>query len=273
MRLTEVVEQVLPSVVALGSRLVPSKSETAPLFPLIFGTGFVVDRRGIVATNHHVWEELEKIPPPARLAILFPPPQQHKDGSLVGILLRGIRSVALLGEFRPRQPYYGPELPDIAFLQIDVCDLPCLELNRKPNVLRAGEGVATAGFPLGQMPLTLHQKITQISPFVRSGIISSVYPAPSPYPDGFTMDITIQGGTSGSPVFLSESGLVVRMIYALVVDAPNIALAVPSNMIAIGLESALSKGSPDLKDVPTWQSLLDSPGELTLAWDSLGDHR
>ena len=45
MDLPEVVNGVLPAVVALGSRIVPSQNPQVPLFPLIFGTGFLIDPR------------------------------------------------------------------------------------------------------------------------------------------------------------------------------------------------------------------------------------
>jgi S1-C subfamily serine protease len=104
---------------------------------------------------------------------------------------------------------------------------------------------------------------------VRRGIISAVYPAPSRFPDGFTTDIAVQGGNSGSPVFLADSGLVVGMIYAHVVGAENIAMALPANMIATGLESSLDKGAPETTALPTWESLLADEGQSDLGWTVL----
>ena len=131
------------------------------------------------------------------------------------------------------------DVPDIAFLQIDVREVPYLILNREPNVIQIGREVGVAGYPLGERPLTIHGKISQLTATVRRGIISAVYPAPSRFPDGFTTDIAVQGGNSGSPVFLADSGLVVGMIHAHAVGAQNIALALPANKIATGLESSL----------------------------------
>jgi len=267
--LPEVVNRVLPAVVALGSRIVPSQNPQTPLFPLIFGTGFLIDPRGIVVTNNHVAQLLTKLPAEAQLAILYVPEQKKEAGSAAGLLFRKIVGFSLLREFNPGQPYYGEDVPDIAFLQIDVREVPYLVLNREPNVIQIGREVGVAGYPLGDRPLTIHGKISQLTATVRRGIISAVYPAPSRFPDGFTTDIAVQGGNSGSPVFLADSGLVVGMIHAHAVGAQNIALALPSNMIATGLESSLDKGAPDTAAFPTWESLLANEGQTDLGWTIL----
>lgn len=269
MTLPEVIDQVLPAVVALGSRVVPSPNRQAPIFPLIFGTGFLIDPRGVVVTNNHVAQLLAQLPAEARLTVLYVPAQQRKEGLAAGLLFRRILKFAVLGEFRPAQQYYGEDRPDIAFLQIDVKDVPYLKINREPNVIQIGKEVAVAGFPLGDLPLRIHGKISQLTATVRRGIISAIYPAPSPFPDGFTTDIAIQGGNSGSPVFLTQNGLVIGMIHAHAVGAENLALAVPSNMIATGFESSLDKGDLETEGLPTWNSLLDEEGQSDLGWEVL----
>jgi S1-C subfamily serine protease len=266
MSLPDIIERIAPSVVALGSRLVVSRAGQTPAFPRILGTGFVVDSRGIVVTNEHVARALERLPRDSRLAIFFPPIQIVDGKRMQGVILRDILAFSFLGSFLPQQPYYGPAQPDFAFLQVDVKGLTSLELNRAPGVIRTGADVAVAGFPLGDSALTVFGGLNQLSATVRKGIISSVHPSPAPYPDGFTVDVTIQGGNSGSPVFLTESGLVVGILHAHIESAPNFALALPSNMIALGLEASLAERAPNLYRIPTWDSVLKEPAELGLSW-------
>jgi S1-C subfamily serine protease len=66
MTLPDVYEQVRPAIVAFISRLVVHKKGDAPAFPSIIGTGFFIDPRGIVATNRHVIDELQKLSGPMR---------------------------------------------------------------------------------------------------------------------------------------------------------------------------------------------------------------
>jgi hypothetical protein len=44
-------------------------------------------------------------------------------------------------------------------------------------------------YPMGTLPLTALGKLNQVSPFIRHGIVSSVFPMPAALPHGFTTDI------------------------------------------------------------------------------------
>ena len=62
MALPETFEAIRPSVVAFISRIGFAVSgEEPPIFPHIIGTGFFVHEKGIVATNRHVIEAIEKV--------------------------------------------------------------------------------------------------------------------------------------------------------------------------------------------------------------------
>ena len=63
MNLAETFEIVRPSIVALGSIMAVTNQGQTPIFPTIFGTGFIVDSRGIVLTNRHVAEALQNLQP------------------------------------------------------------------------------------------------------------------------------------------------------------------------------------------------------------------
>ena len=83
MKLTEVIRSVSPSVVAFGSQIGRSAEPKAPGFPPLIGTGFFIDRRGLIATNEHVVEAMQQIPPASRFVMLFPEPTSVSAENLV----------------------------------------------------------------------------------------------------------------------------------------------------------------------------------------------
>ena len=99
MKLTDVIRKVSPAVVAFGSRVFPSETNIAPGFPPILGTGFVVDERGMVLTNQHVIDEIEKIPTSDRFVMLFPEPASVNGKTIFGVILRKICAVNSISSF------------------------------------------------------------------------------------------------------------------------------------------------------------------------------
>lgn len=160
-------------------------------------------------------------------------------------------------------------MPDLAFVQLEVRHLAPVVLDEEENTLRAGRRVATAGFPGGSVPLTVYGHLTQITPTLRQGIISAVYPFPCPRPHGFTIDVMTQGGASGSPVFLDDSPVVIGMIESVVRSAENITVVLPSHLLAWGLATFLEQGILATGDFPTVEDLLQTskPGD-DLQWES-----
>ncbi len=93
---------------------------------------------------------------------------------------------------------------------VNVCDLPSCNIRLQPGGIEEGLAIATAGFPMGQQLINdTDGQIMQLSPVLQSGIISAVHPFPVPTPSGFTVNILLQNGASGSPVFLVDSGEVI----------------------------------------------------------------
>jgi hypothetical protein len=193
---------------------------------------------GIVATNEHVIRAAYEIVPPAI------PPEDH------GIIVVGFRQlpkmlvkVNLDVLFVARDPivrrtgeYYGPEKPDIAFVQVKAGDLPSLNLD-DALVLEEGLNVATSGFTMGRDLLTAPGWLQQICPTLQAGIISAVLPWPCENPHGFVVNVMIQGGASGSPVFLPESGSVIGMLHSSAVDLDSTQNIRPAAPPSAGLTS------------------------------------
>jgi hypothetical protein len=276
---------VRPAIVALISKAAPTQPGTpAPLFPPIIGTGFFVDRRGIVATNRHVVQCLEGLPKhPATgkasaAAVVFLE-RQEGNGTVMGCLVVDVENYWTLENFEASSRWYGEGLPDLAFVKLRATATPALPLDDRPGTLRVGAGIATAGFPMGSDLITLHGKITQLTPMLRKGIISSVFPFQSALPHGFTIDAMVQPGASGSPVFLEDEPRVIGMVSAVLRDtataalaseeprfcgtlsiplSTNISLALPSHVIAWALKDLEMAGRITDEGMPTLLSLVPS---------------
>jgi S1-C subfamily serine protease len=239
MKRSDVIRSVGPSVVAFGSRLASTNIlGPPPPFPPIVGTGFIVDSRGLVITNRHVIEEMDKIPPEARFVMLFPKPQMEGEKIYGGILTRRISRVFVFDAVVSPQPLFGEDNPDFAFAEIDIQGLPSLNLSNEPSVIEVGSEIATMGFPMGEEYLSPYsdQQVSQISPFARHGIISSVLPCECPHPHGFSIDVLSESGASGSPIFLAEDGRVIGILHAGVDSAP-VTYGVPAWILKQGLEA------------------------------------
>src|SRR5260370_8790405 len=78
------------------------------------------------------------------------------------------------------------------------------------------------------VPLTLTAPgwIHQVTPTLQRGIISAVLPFTCTTPHAYAINVMVQGGASGSPVFLSESGEVIGVLYAGLND-PRVTLLTP----------------------------------------------
>ena len=216
--LAETFRRVFPSVVAFRGY---PKGDGPNGEGHIFATGFVVHESGIVATNSHVVQAFQDYPSGDRgvqvMLFVF-------EGGSLRVSFVGIRDprYAPQPEFDPipqgGAPWYGREAPDIALLRLNITDVPSLEIAENSS-LPVGTQIATAGFPLGNVGQDSLRKRTQFMPFLRAGIVGSVFPwLDVPQPQGFTIDIMQQGGSSGSPVFLQDRPVVVGMMSSSLLD-------------------------------------------------------
>ena len=93
------------------------------------------------------------------------------------------------------------------------------------------------------------------TPTLRHGIIRSVFPFPGPNPHGFSIDALLQGGASGSPVFLPEAPLVIGMIESQL-PSTNFTVALPAHLLKSALEDFLRSGQMKFESVPTLKELI-----------------
>ncbi|MDR3773380.1 MAG: serine protease [Terracidiphilus sp.] len=288
--LTQLYEDVSRTIVAFISKMLPLPAGQQPVFPEIFGTGFLINDSGLVATNRHVVEFFDQVgrhPQTgefAGAALIF---LVEADKHGCQMLNLGVKSWGAINSFTSSTEWYGQPVPDIGFVQLEVRETPFLELADEEFYLRPGMEIATIGYPLGTVPLTLHGKISQVGPFIRRGIVSSVYPFTTPRPHGFTIDIMQQGGSSGSPIFAADSPKVVGMMWGGVNEPrfaqsesaslmytlnTNISLAEPAHIIRAALETVLAAQRPDTAGFSTLQQLREAhprPTENTrLSWSS-----
>jgi len=290
MMLSELYETVSPCIVAFISKMLPLPAGQQPVFPEIFGTGYLINGSGLVTTNRHVVEVFDQVgrhPQTGKFAgaaLMF---LVEADKHGCQMLTIGVKSWGAVNSFSSSTEWYGQNVPDIGFVQLEVRDTPFLELANEDFYLRPGMEIATIGYPLGTVPLTLHGKISQLGPFIRRGIVSSVYPFATAKPHGFTLDIMQQGGSSGSPIFAADSPKVVGMMWGGVNEPrlaqsesaslmytlnTNISLAESAHIIRAALDSVVLAQQPDTSGFPTFQQLRDAhprPTENTgLSWSS-----
>ncbi|APA68523.1 S1 family peptidase [Janthinobacterium sp. 1_2014MBL_MicDiv] len=220
--LAQAIARVKPSVVGVGSL---QKTRTPPMN--FIGTGFATGDGLSVLTCAHVIQKLLDANP----------------NEIIGILT-GQGEAA---QFRPAKVLSIDTEHDLALLRLAGVPLPALALGDAASV-REGQAMAFTGFPLGML-LGLHHvthraTVSSLTPVVMPSENAQRLDArrlaqlqKSPY-TVFQLDATAYPGSSGSPLFDPETGLVygiVNMVYVkglkeTAISAPSgITYAIPGN--------------------------------------------
>lgn len=229
--LAQTIARVKPSIVGVGSL---QKTRTPPMN--FIGTGFVAGDGLSVLTCAHVIQKLLDANP----------------NEVIGILT----GQGEMAQFRPAKVQALDTEHDLALLRLAGAPLPALALGDAATV-REGQALAFTGFPLGTL-LGLHHvthraTVSSLTPVVmpsenaqRLDVRRLAQLQKAPY-TVFQLDATAYPGSSGSPLFDPETGLVygiVNMVYVkglkeAAISAPSgITYAIPgSYMQAILLKN------------------------------------
>lgn len=210
----DVVEQVSPSVVAIGiSRKVfnpfdpfsvPKKEDST------IGTGFVVSEKGIIVTNKHVVSEI------GQYTVLTKDEQKYEV----------------------RKIYRDPVL-DLALVSIEGSKLKSLELGDSAK-LKVGQTVVAIGNALGRLTNTV--TVGVVSGLGRKVVAGDPFLGSAESLDNLIQtDAAINPGNSGGPL-LSSSGQVIGVNVATTAGAQNIGFAIPINSVKQIVDEFITKG-------------------------------
>lgn len=168
------------------------------------GSGFIIDRSGIILTNAHVVDKAD------RVTVIL------KDGRTFKGTVKG-----------------ADEVTDLAVVKIDGKDLPAAPLGDS-NQVKVGDWAIAVGNPLG-----LDNTVTLgiVSTLQRS---SAQVGIPDKRLDFIQTDAAINPGNSGGPL-LNEQGEVIGINTAIRPDAMGIGFAIPVNK-AKAIYSQLARG-------------------------------
>jgi serine protease Do len=154
------------------------------------GTGFIIDKTGLIITNNHVVEDADTIKVKLK-------DEREFDAKVVG-----------------RDPQ-----TDLALIKVDAKDeLPVARLGRSAE-LKVGEWVLAVGSPFG-----LEQTVTAGIVSAKGRAIGS-----GPYDDFIQTDASINPGNSGGPL-VNLNGEVVGINTAIIAQGQGIGFAIPIDM-------------------------------------------
>jgi S1-C subfamily serine protease len=225
---SKIYPKLKPAIIAVVSRLSRHND-----MPDIIGTGFIAKSDGVIITNDHVIKAIKKLPRlknkpddwPAMVMVF-----QFIEGKGMATSAFDVKGVGTLGRVAPIEGYhYGPDIPDLGFIKINVKNLPTLSIAKQLD-LEEGDEVVFSGFPLGSTTLRAPGYIHQISPTLQSGMISAVLPFPCDNPHGILIDALSQHGSSGSPIINPNNGEVIGVLYGGIAST-SITYAVPAKTV------------------------------------------
>lgn len=232
----EAYKKIRPSIVGLGFRNDPEYQ--------IIGSGFIVHQSGWIMTNKHVLDALLAAskdvrvglhPSAAAFFFIKTKPEEGFVGVCGMVITNVIESASPPSKdfnnkgtenktfrgLKPRQ-ILPPEPLDIGVCKVDISNLPKEVLPLIPAIIihskevLEGTPIGILGFPQGlSFPAIFDLKnSTQMAPLLQTGVVSGILPFSGlPRPTSFVLDLLVNSGSSGSPLFL-ENGDVVGVVYA-----------------------------------------------------------
>ncbi len=261
MTLAEVCRLVKPAVVAIGRTEIDDS-------PVIIGTGFNADPSGIVITCRHVIEGLllEKLPD-----LVVPPGKRFGRADVRGhrmfVMFHHVEGDEIAVEGVPVLCSVGPKNQDAAVIMLprEGTIYPSLEVGDSDHVLE-GEAVATCGFPLR---LALREDSISGTSSFQAGIISAVLAHPDLAPKhriSFQLDMVVNPGNSGGPVFRQESGEVVGIVQSQLLTEKVLTEKVPTGLsYAVPIPTGLAYAVPINVVKPFLQKIRQDPEGVTKA--------
>jgi len=219
----KVVESATPSVVTVsiskpaGTRDIlgffgRSTQSVGPVEQDI-GTGFVIDKTGMIATNKHVVSDTS-----AKYKVII-----NKDGKDEAVDVEKI--------------YRDPQT-DLAILKVNRTDLIPVILGDSTK-LKAGQLVVAIGTALGEFRSTVTTGV--ISGLGRGITAGSVFEGSEKLENVIQTDAAINPGNSGGPL-LNSSGEVIGVNTAVSTSAQNIGFAIPINIVKESIANFNSTG-------------------------------
>lgn len=211
----KIVENTSPSVVSVAvSKLALTQDQGLIDRSSNIGTGFIVDKDGVIITNQHVVSELDA----------------------------DYKVVTWDGKEYEVEEILRDDLNDLAIIKIDSKDteLKELTLGDSDNLL-VGQNVVAIGTPLGKFAGTVTTGI--ISGLNRSVIASSGWfgSTAKTYEDVIQTDAAVNPGNSGGPL-LNSQGEVIGINFATTSSADNISFAIPINKVKSRIEEYRTYG-------------------------------
>lgn len=217
--LADVIDEVRPAVVGVGTAYPPRQPTRGQSPNRLFGTGFVVtDGRTIVTNRHVIPEKLDT----------------DNQQTLAVFAGRGAEAMV-----HPATVLAVDPVHDLALLRISSGPLPTVRLGDSSRI-REGHSIAFTGYPIGA--------VLGLYPATHTGIISAITPVAqtvesaqqlsaaqvrrmrAPY-DVFQLDATAYPGNSGSPVYaLSGEGIVAVVNSVFVKESKESVLDKPSGI-------------------------------------------
>ncbi|MEN6546958.1 MAG: trypsin-like peptidase domain-containing protein [Armatimonadia bacterium] len=175
--------QIAETIAAIKPAVVLISTADAKLNPLDSGSGFVIDRKGLVATCAHVLQD-------AAMVTVIMGDKRQLAAKIVGVDLE--HDLAIL------------KLPDRT---------PCTPVQRSSNDLVEGRSVLATGYPFGN---DLGDAGLDLAATTTRGMITAIRKAKG-FVSGLPMeliqvDAKINPGNSGGPVYYPESGEIIGVV-------------------------------------------------------------